>query len=158
MITVEKTHLKCVILFYSKIPVQIHKTMIFCSHLNLKPPPLSKSFSQGYAFHLGNILSTTAPDPFHAKANEKGPRTPQKSPYLQQREYTASQSSLETLVVLAYWGAQRTSHCTDRKRERDCQVHHKHTMKHKETQQDRCELECVRVHPQLHVLVHFLWH
>ncbi len=49
--------------------------MLFCSHLNLKPPPLSKSFSQGYAFHLGNILSTTAPDPFNAKANEKGPRT-----------------------------------------------------------------------------------
>ncbi len=75
MITVEKTHLKCVILFYSKIPVQIHKTMLFCSHLNLKPPLLSKIFSQGYAFHLGNYLSTTAPDPFNAKANEKGPRT-----------------------------------------------------------------------------------
>lgn len=56
--------------------------------------------SQGYAFHLGNYLSTIVPDPFNAKASKKDQGhalgAPRKSPYLQQRVCTASQSSLET--------------------------------------------------------------
>lgn len=57
-------------------------------------------FSQEYAFHSGIYLLTTAPDPFNAKTSKKDQGhalgAPRKSPYLQQRVYTASQSSLET--------------------------------------------------------------
>lgn len=153
MITVEKTHLKRVILFYSKIPVQIHKTMLFCSHLNLKPPPLPKFFSQGYAFHLGNYLSITAPDPFNAKANEKGPRT---RPWCTPKKSILTTKSVHCLSVFSGdFGSpcllRRTKNLSlHRQKERET------VRKHKETQQDRCERKCVRVHPQLHVLVHLL--
>lgn len=56
-------------------------------------------FSQGYAFHSGKYLLRATPDPFNAKASKKDQGHAlgalRKSPYLQQRVYTASQSSLE---------------------------------------------------------------
>lgn len=146
--------------FLKKFLFRFTKQCFYCSHLNLKPPPLSKIFSQGYVFHLGNYLSTTAPDPFNAKANEKGPRTrpwcTPKKVHTYNKECTLPLSLLWRLWQPLLIEAHKEPLTAQTERERDCQVHHKHAMKHKETQQDRCERECVRVRPQLHVLVHLL--
>ncbi len=124
MITVEKTHLKCVILFILfKNSCSDSQNNAFLFTFKFKTSPIIKNFQSRICVPLRKLFIYNSTRSIQCQSKWKRSKDtplvhPQKSPYLQQRVYTASQSSLETLVALAYWGAQRTSHCTDRKRER----------------------------------------